>query len=100
MNKKAIHHMTWKEVEDEFKRNPVVLIPLGSMEEHGPHSITGDYLASTEVAERIADQTEALYVPTVPFGNSEYFRGYPGTISISQNTATLLLEDICNSLIE
>src|SRR5699024_5330080 len=100
MEKNALHLMTWKEIEKAYKEDPVVINPLGSMEEHGPHSITGDYLASTEVAKRTAEQTGALYTPTVPFGNSEYFRGYPGTISLQQDTVISILLDMCQSLTE
>ncbi|WP_422122384.1 creatininase family protein [Planococcus sp. X10-3] len=99
-NKRAIHHMTWREVEAAFKEDPVVILPLGSMEEHGPHSLTGDFMAATAIAEKVAEQVGAYYLPTVPFGNSEYFRGYPGTISLSQETVISLLDDICRSLIE
>jgi creatinine amidohydrolase len=98
--KYAMHHMTWKEIEAAFSKDPVVLIPLGSMEEHGPHSITGDFLAATEIAKRIAEKTGALYIPTVPFGCSEYFRGFPGTISLSPGTVLALINDICESLTE
>lgn len=100
MGKHALHLMTWKEIEEAYKKDPVVIIPLGSMEEHGPQSITGDFLASTEVAKRTAEKTGALYTPTVPFGNSEYFRGYPGTISLQQDTVINILLDMCQSLIE
>jgi creatinine amidohydrolase len=100
LQKFALHHMTWKEIHNAFKNDPVVIIPLGSMEEHGPHSITGDFMASTEIAKRTAERTGALYAPTIPFGNSEYFRSYPGTISLSQQTVISLLEDVCTSLIE
>jgi creatinine amidohydrolase len=100
LQKNALHHMTWKEAEAAFKEDPVVIVPLGSMEEHGPHSITGDFLAATEVAKRAAKKTGAIYTPTIPFGNSEYFRGYPGTISLQQQTVIRILEDICTSLIE
>ncbi|MFC7319315.1 creatininase family protein [Halobacillus campisalis] len=99
-NKHAIHHMTWKEAQKVYKKDPVVIVPLGSMEEHGPHSITGDYLAATAIAKRVAEQSDAVYIPTIPFGNSEYFRGYPGTISLSQETVISILEDIFRSLIE
>lgn len=100
MQKNALHHMTWKEIEAAYKEDPVVIVPLGSMEEHGPHSLTGDFMASTELAKRVAEKTGALYTPTIPFGNSEYFRGYPGTISLAQKTVISLLDDICTSLIE
>jgi creatinine amidohydrolase len=98
--KHAMHHMTWKEIEAAFSKDPVVLIPLGSMEEHGPHSITGDFLAATEIAKRIAEKTGSLYIPTLPFGCSEYFRGFPGTISLSPGTVLALINDICESLTE
>jgi creatinine amidohydrolase len=98
--KHAIHHMTWREAEEAYKKNPVVILPMGSMEEHGPHSLTGDFLAAGEISKRVAEQTGALYLPTVPFGNSDYFRSYPGTISLSQETVISLLEDIFRSLIE
>ena len=98
--KNALHLMTWKEAKEAFSMDPVVLIPLGSMEEHGPHSITGDFLAATEIVKSVAQKTGALYIPVIPFGCSEYFRGYPGTISLSQNTVISILQDICDSLIE
>lgn len=100
MEKNALHHMTWKEVELEFRKNPVVIVPLGSMEEHGPHSLIGDFLAATQIAKKVAEITDALYLPTVPYGNSDYFKDYPGTISLSQETVIGLLDDICTSLIE
>ncbi|MFD1361952.1 creatininase family protein [Lentibacillus salinarum] len=99
-NKHALHLMTWKEVDQAFKKDPVIIVPLGSMEEHGPHSITGDYLAAVELVKRVAEQSGSYYIPPVPFGNSEYFRGYPGTISLSQETVLRILEEIFRSLTE
>jgi len=100
MLKNKLHLMTWKEIEEAFKKDPVVIIPLGSMEQHGPHSITGDFLASTEIVTRVAEKTGALFTPTVPFGHSEYFRSFPGTISLSSETLLSLLMDMCESLTE
>lgn len=99
-NKCELHHMTWKEIEEAFSQDPVVLIPLGSMEEHGPHSPTGDYLAAVEITKRVAEQAGAYCLPTIPFGYSEYFRGFPGTISLSPQTVVSILQDIFQSLIE
>ena len=46
MEKHALYHMTWKEIEEIFKNDPVVIIPMGSTEQQGIHSLTGDYLAA------------------------------------------------------
>ena len=51
MNKYGLHYMTWTEIQEQFKKNKVILIPMGSMEQHGSHSINGDFLAATHVAE-------------------------------------------------
>ena len=98
--KRGLHQMTWKEIEAAFQRNPAVLIPLGSMEQHGPHSPTGDFIVCEWVAQRTAEAAEAYYLPVIPFGYSEYFRCYPGTVSLSQRTVYALLRDVADSLLE
>lgn len=100
MTKHAIHLMTWQEAKEAYAKDPVVLIPMGSMEEHGPQSITGDFLAAEKIAKAVAEKTGALYIPVIPFGCSEYFRSFPGTISLSQQTVRSLIEDVAISLIE
>ena len=100
MKKCALHLMTWKEIEEAFKNDPVILIPMGSMEQHGPQSINGDYLAAEEVAKRTAQATGAYYLPVIPFGCSEYFRGFPGTISLQPETVYAILYDVYQSLLE
>src|SRR5665647_98455 len=98
--KNELKYMTWKEVEEVYATNPVILIPLGSMEEHGPQSIVGDFIAADEVAKRVAEQSGSYCTPVVPFGYSEYFRDYPGTISVSPNTLYSFVSDMCTSLME
>ena len=97
---KKLQFMSWKEVAEAFKKDPVILIPMGSMEVQGPHSITGDYIAAEEVADEITRQCEAYCAPVVPFGNSEYFRAFPGTISVQPMTLYNWVMDMCESLIE
>lgn len=98
--KNQLQHMTWKEVSEVFKNDPVVIIPLGSMEVQGPHAPTGDYLVAEEVAGEVCKRSGAYCVPVVPFGNSEYFRDYPGTISVRPDTLYNWVMDMCTSLIE
>ena len=68
MEKHALYHMTWKEIEEVFKNDPVVIIPMGSTEQQGIHSLTGDYLAAEAIAKRVAEKAGAYYVPVIPFG--------------------------------
>jgi creatinine amidohydrolase len=98
MNKKHLAYMTWKEAEEAFKKKPVALVPAASIEQHGPQTPMGDYLITELVSVKIAEKTNAILVPTLPFGYSEYFKGFPGTISLRSSTVFDVLEDVCNCL--
>lgn len=100
MEKHALYHMTWKEVEEAFASDPVILIPMGSTEQQGIHTLTGDYLAAEEIARRTAEASGAYYIPVIPFGCSEYFRCFPGTISLRPSTVEALITDVVESLVE
>src|SRR5512145_2229165 len=96
MAKVELCSMTWREAEAAFRENPVILLPMGSIEQHGPHVPVGDYRYATTVARRIAERSGgAIAAPTIPWGYSDYFRPFPGTLSIRPETLTLLLEDLC-----
>jgi creatinine amidohydrolase len=99
MAKVELCSMTWREAEEAFRKNPVILIPMGSTEQHGPHVPVGDYRYATEVARRIGERTGAIVAPTIPWGYSDYFRPFPGTLSIRPETLTFLLQDICDGFL-
>jgi len=92
--------MTWVEIREALAGRPVVLVPLGSVEQHGPHTPVGDYLASELVAREVAERTGSLFVPTVPFGYSESHRGFPGTLTYRPETLRATLEDLSDCLLE
>lgn len=92
--------MSWREVEETITRGAAVLVPMGSTEEHGPHSPTGDYLITDEIAERVAQTTGNVMIPTIPFSYSEYFRHYPGTITLQGETLRWLLHDTVMCLLD
>jgi creatinine amidohydrolase len=92
--------MTWAELDEALEKRPVVLVPLGSVEQHGPHTPVGDYLASEVIARRVAEKTGSLFIPTVPYGYSETHRGFPGTLTISETTLKATLEDLTECLLE
>lgn len=85
------------------ERQPVVLLPLGSFEDQGPHMPMGDYLLADAMAERIAHVAtqqgyETYCAPVLPFGGADYFGYMPGGIALSQTTLRAVLGDMLNSL--
>ena len=79
--------------------NPVAVIPLGSIEQHGPHLPCGtDTFAAELVAKAVAERLDALYVPFGPYGVTPIHAGHPGTINLRRSTFEALLTDICEEL--
>ena len=96
----SVSELTSREVADHIARNPVAVIPFGSIEQHGPHLPNGtDTIASEVVSEALAAELDALYVPFGPYGVTPIHAGHPGTISLRRATFEALLTDICNELI-
>lgn len=92
--------MSWREVEEAIARGAAAFVPMGSTEEHGPHAPTGDYLITDLIAEQVARQTGDVMIPTIPFSYSEYFRHYPGTVTVRAETLRLLVRDAVDGLLD
>ena len=98
MAKVRLQDMTWKEVEEKVRDRALVIVPFGSQEQHGPQTPMGDFMVCERVAMAVAERTGAVVAPVIPFGYSEYFKSYPGTISARPGTLTAVLEDYVDCL--
>lgn len=85
--------------------NAVVIVPVGSTEQHGPHLPLGaDAIQVTEVARRVAERIDAIVAPTIPYGYRSAPRSgggeiFAGTTSLSGNTLTLVVRDVLRALV-
>ncbi len=84
--------------------NTMALLPVGAMEQHGPHlpvgtdSFTVEYIARTAAAKLAAD-VPVLVAPTLPFGSSHHHLPFSGMLSLGTETCYRVLSDIAESLI-
>ena len=100
-------NLTWPEIEEIVKKPHVVIVPTGSIEQHGPHlPLSVDYRCPEYVAELAADKVmkehniHALVAPPVQYGEvSLAIKGFPGCIGVSTDTAIKLFEDIARTFI-
>lgn len=84
-------------------QNPVILLPMGSHEDQGPHAPMGDYLLAEKVAELAAVRatatgTRTLVAPVLPFGGADFFGPMAGGIAITPDTLTRVITDMVASL--
>ncbi|MFI5288183.1 MAG: creatininase family protein [Polyangia bacterium] len=102
---KWLAELSWTEAAAERARGPIVLLPIGSTEAHGPHlPLATDAILSEELAKRAAAALEAsgraaLIAPTLGYAITEYAAAFAGTVSLSTETATQLVTEVCASLI-
>jgi len=98
--KNYLPHMTWPEVQDLLTRSDMVIIPVPSLEQHGPQTPIGtDYFSGVERAKLIAQKTEVLVAPILLAGISPYHMEFPGTIALSHDTAQRVYFEAAQSLI-
>ena len=102
--KVRLSELTAVEAREILAKNPVILLPLGSHEDQGPHAPMGDYLLAEHVADQIAERAsdlgvETLVAPVIPFGGANYFGSTPGGIALSQTTLRALLIDVLGCLL-
>lgn len=90
----------------KLARDPraVVLLPLGAIEQHGPHlPLLVDWRGAEELARRIAPHLRRAgwrptLAPSIPYGVSTLAVGWPGTVSLSIPTLRRLIVEVVNGL--
>jgi creatinine amidohydrolase len=95
--------MTWIEFAERVKAEaPMVFLPMGSTEQHGPHlPLATDVILPESVAMRVAALTGAIVAPAISYGyKSQPKTGggnhFPGTISLDASTLIATLRDVIN----
>lgn len=90
--------LTQPEVAAQFKANPLVLLPTGSVEQHGPHLPTGtDTFAANVIAAAVAERMNGLVLPATPFGVTPMHMPFEGTITLSPDTYMRVVTETCVS---
>jgi len=90
--------MTTQEIRALQGKEVPVVVPFGSVEEHGPHlPLSTDTLQACEIAVRAAAITPLIVAPAVHYGQCSSTRNHPGTITLTGDTLRSLSGDIIES---
>lgn len=101
--KRVFWQELWRhELEEAAQQEPVVIIPTGSVEQHGPHlpldvDIVDAHVIAAAAASAIED-FPVLVAPPIWTGLSHYKQGHIGTITLSMETYIAVVADICRSI--
>lgn len=94
-------HYTWVEMKEVAKRNPVVVVPVGSVEDHGPHlPLDTDNFLIWSICEEAARRAngDILLMPLIPYGFETHHMDFPGTIDIHMEHMLHFVLDVTKSV--
>lgn len=98
--------LTYEEVERLCKRGrAVAIVPVGSVEPHGPHlplhtdTLISETCAARAVTELAKKNIEAVVAPSVPYGVTDYAGGFAGAIGVPAEALTAMLRGIAQKLL-
>src|SRR5512144_407430 len=90
--------LTQPEIAAQLKRNPLVILPAGSVEQHGPHLPTGtDIFASNVIGHAVAERMDGLVLPGGPLGVTPMHMPFEGTITLTPETYQRVVVETCGA---
>jgi creatinine amidohydrolase/Fe(II)-dependent formamide hydrolase-like protein len=90
---------TWQEVEEYLRSSVGIIIPIGSVEQHGPNGLIGtDHLCAEVVAKGVGDAIGCMVAPTLAYGMSQHHLGFAGSVTLRPSTLMLVVCDVVQSL--
>jgi len=99
LSSRRLELLTQPEVAAQLANNPLIILPAGSVEQHGPHLPAGtDIFAANIIAERVAEKMDGLVVPGGPLGVTPFHMPYEATITLSHETYIRVVYETCQSL--
>jgi creatinine amidohydrolase len=97
----VLQEMTWTDVRDYLAKNDMVILPLGSTEQHGPQLPLGtDFLLAMDISKLISARTGVVVAPVLLAGYSIYHSGFPGTLSLKSETVAEVLFETAQMLLK
>ncbi len=94
----VLGELTWPEAAERLRQVDVALLPVGSLEQHGPHlPLDTDAFDAELTARRVAaacSLPRPLVLPLIPYGVSYAHEDFAGTISVSPDTLARVVHEI------
>jgi len=94
--------LTWPDVKDFLANHDVIVIPVGSCEQHGPHlPLDTDAYDVFWLSKKAAEKACcALVAPPIYYGVSSHHMDFPGTTTLKRHTLEQLAYEVAVSLIK
>ena len=94
-------NLRWPEVNEAVDKGLIVILPVGTVEQHGPHlPIKMDMWTAPEIAAEAARRRpdRLLVMPVVPYGFTTHVMDFPGSVTVHPETFTRYVVDVLKSV--
>ncbi len=92
---------TWPEIREAVSQHRVAVLPVGTIEQHGPHlPLSTDVVTCTEMSRLAVERipAEAVLLPSIYYAFNEHHLDFPGTIAVEGDTFINYITNIGDSL--
>ena len=99
---RLLEELTLPQVRERIRPSSVLVLPIGSVEQHGPHlPLTTDHVIASEaakaVASRCGEELDLWFLPTMAVSKSNEHAWAPGTLWLRAETLLSVVNDIASS---
>jgi len=91
--------LNMNEFSERVKKGGLVILPIGSVEEHGEHlPLCTDSIQAEALVKRLSEKFDAMVAPAIRYGECSATRNFPGTITITFDTLRALVREVLEEL--
>ncbi len=95
-----LENLAYPEVDAYLKEKDVILIPVGSVEQHSPYGLIGtDFITAECIARKTGRRMEIMVAPTLAYGVSPHHMAFSGSATLMPETLILFVRDIVTSFL-
>ena len=95
-----LENLAYPEVEAYLKEKDIILIPVGSVEQHSPYGLIGtDFIAAECIARETGKRMGVMVAPTLAYGISPHHMAFSGSATLMPETLILVVRDIVTSFL-
>ncbi len=94
-----LEKLTTLQAKEALKKDPIVVLPIGSIEQHGIHLALGtDYIIPQYFVSKIADREDVVIMPPLPYGCCPYHTAFAGSVDIGIDGVYTVVSGIVRSM--
>ena len=91
--------MNYREVEEYLQHHDSIIIPVGSLENHGLHMPLGtDTIVPDHIAQLVNSRCDVMIAPSINYGATDDLASFAGTVNLGTEGLTQLLKLVCDGL--